>query len=132
MADKFLVAEVGKPVFDNGTIKVLLKNDVLSLELWMHPTVAAMLTDTLAAANDLLRKSAAQAGTAISVGLYRRAEDVHVMVDGTETVLLLEFDADKPHRVGVSMPIEAAPAFARDIEKQLNRSRKRQRRAGRA
>ena len=97
---------------NNSIVEVILEAvSGEEMTLKMTPALAGEIINQLAALNDEAMVKGPER-TGLSAGAYRKSQSIHVSIDATSSVLLLQFDADAPHRVGVALPIGQAEAVA--------------------
>jgi hypothetical protein len=104
------------------TLSVAAGDEVVTLH--MNWRLAGELIDTLAARNDEIMAARAPQAAGMQAAAFRTCHTIDVAVDATNTMMLVTFDRDKPHRVGVAIPLTVAQAAGRRIEQLAKRSQK--------
>lgn len=108
---------IGGHADDNGQIiSVALKlEDGTETALVFPANTAAELIRLLSDLADEAKTRLTNRFPGGKVGLYRKCEAVRVSIDASYTALLVEFDPDKPHRIGVAMDLDATVPFAKRL-----------------
>src|SRR5262249_31969030 len=107
---------------DRTTVTLKLGSETEHIVLTMDWRAAVLLTDTMAALVDKVKQHNVPSSGGMRSDMYRKAGEAVVNIDATLTTILVDFDPEQPHRVGVALPLDGAVAIGREMVAAANRA----------
>lgn len=122
--DKIIDVQAG----GSELIKLTLGAGAEAVSLTMNWRLASELIDMISAQSDRIMAENAPQAAGLRAGAFRKCHTADAEIDITNTMMLISFDKDLPHRVAVAIPLSAAQGAGRRIEQLAKRAQKKDRR----